>query len=906
MARSKTKSKRRTAARKSTAHKSGAAPARSTPETILSEVRRLITAGDYDGAEGLLGDHADALAERAEAHFLQARVDWMKHRPARAEQAAAKAVELAPGVAQYHNELGLAKRWQFRYFEASIDFLNAIRLEPKGQEALNNLATNYVDIGDSRGAVNCFAAMLKNRPNYPTGFSNLLFTMNYLDDLGQAELYAETRRYAERFQQPDRAPAFTARSGSRTPGQRLRVGFVSADFRDHPVAQFFEPLVDHIDRSRFELALYSNLPAVKADKVTERLRAAADIWHDVEPMSDDALVRQIVRDRVDVLVDLSGHTAGNRLKALARKPAPVQITWLGYPNTTGLDAFDYRVTDEIVEPGFGACTSETPELLADGFHCYRPPEGTPAVAPTPALENGYITFGSLNNLAKVTHKNFRMWAAILREVPDARLKMKAKGLADHTVRERICQVFEDHGIDRARLEFQEFKKQKADHLGLMREIDIALDSAPYTGTTTTCDCLWMGVPVITVAGDTPAARVSASLLHRVGLEPLVAQDEEGYVKNAVELASDVDRLAALRAEIRPAFEASPLRDEAGFAARFATMIERVWAERGDADQPASTPAPAPAATAEQARVEAGDRPAAGAAVPAAAQPDASGSDAAESDAGEIRVLHHLARTGGTLISKCLGSMDGVVLLSEAHPDGLSYIDPIRQAQEWFGLIDTDEAAAIRRSRTPFETLIDTAAERCRARGQQLVIRDWTHLDFTGVPFVRKPSYRLTTSDRLARRFGCVIKTATVRHPIDQWLSLNRLQIMQGELELRAFLRGYRTFAERAAEIGFVRYEDFTADPEGALQTLCQRLQLGFDPGYAERWPDYAKVTGDVADRAGRQRTIQPGRAKTNPEALVGRFAANADCRAALEILGYSPLNQAADGVGAAARETIVG
>lgn len=872
----------------------GGAPvagATSPAESALAQVRKLLNASDYAGAEAVLTEHWSKLEKSADAQFFMARVHWMHHRPKLSEQAAQRAVDLAPDVAKYHNELGLAKRGQNRYFEASMDFLRAIRLQPTMREVLNNLATNYIDIGDSRGALACFEAILEHKADYSSGFSNMLFTMNYVDGKPQSELYAAAVRFAERYVNPQRKPAYESRRVDPDPGRRLRVGFVSADLRDHPVAQFLLPLAERLDRDQFELAFYSNAVSVKATAQTARFKACTELWREAEPLSDDALVRQIVRDRIDILIDVSGHTAGNRLPALGRKPAPVQVTWLGYPNTTGIAAIDYRVSDEIVEPGFGVHTAERPALLADGFHCYRPTEGSPEVAPTPALANGHVTFGSLNNLAKVTPKCFRMWAAILNELPDAQLIMKARGVADSGVRERIWQNFEERGVARDRIRFLDLKASKADHLAMMSDIDIALDSAPYTGTTTTCDCLWMGVPVITMLGDTPAARVSASLMHRVGLEPLVAVDEENYVKNAVELASDVGRLADLRQAIRPAFEASALRDEPGFARKFGTMLREIWhawcAEQG-ADVPKQVP---------EAGVSAPPNDLVPPVEPAVAQAETAdphiGTNAdtdvdPDVDPDQVRVLHHMARTGGTLISKCLGAMDGVVLLSEAHPHGLQMIDAVAQAQDWFGLIDAGEAAQIRASRTPFEDLIALTNRRCAESGRRLVVRDWTHLDYTGVPFVKKPRYRLTTAACLAERFGKVSQAVTVRHPVDQWLSLNRLAIMQGRLSVRDYLRGYRKFAETAAELGFLRYEDFTAEPGNQLQRLCARLDLPFDPGYAERWADYHKITGDVNQSSAGPREIRPGRAKAHDPELVETFESYRDYHAALELLGYAP------------------
>ncbi len=251
---------------------------------------------------------------------------------------------------------------------------------------------------------------------------------------------------------------------------------------------------------------------------------------------------------------------------------------------------------------------------------------------------------------------------------------------------------------------------------------------------------------------------------------------------------------------------------------------------------------------------------------------------------KVRVVHHMARTGGTLISKCLASMDGVLLLSEIHPRGIGHFNPLDQAQGWFRLFSNEDVRRIQASPLSFPQAIDLI--RCRAdeRGQALVIRDWTHLDFTAVPFLSQRSYRLTTAEILRREFD-VVHTATVRHPIDQWLSLRRLAVMADKIELEEFLRDYRRFAETSREIGFIRYEDFTRDPDGTLETLCQRLELPFDPRYRERWKGYRYVTGDVGPNLP-VRDIAPAARRAIEPGLLERFKANDDYRAALEILGY--------------------
>ncbi|MDX1541222.1 MAG: hypothetical protein R3349_07430 [Geminicoccaceae bacterium] len=252
---------------------------------------------------------------------------------------------------------------------------------------------------------------------------------------------------------------------------------------------------------------------------------------------------------------------------------------------------------------------------------------------------------------------------------------------------------------------------------------------------------------------------------------------------------------------------------------------------------------------------------------------------------KVRLLHHMARSGGTLISKCLACMDGILLLSEIHPRGTRWFNPLIQAQRWYQLFTAEQLQAFeRQGRIDFADGIARIAERASERGRALVLRDWSHLDFTGVPFIQRPAYRLLLADALGARFD-LVQTCTVRHPIDQWLSLSRLEILQGKLFLEPFLLGHRRFAELAVEIGFARYEDFTARPDAVLGDLCRKLELGFDPGYASRWPTFDKITGDVGGSRGGGEIRVVARRPVAPELLLA-FARNADYQRSLELLGY--------------------
>ncbi|MDA0661771.1 MAG: hypothetical protein O3B08_02910 [Proteobacteria bacterium] len=319
---------------------------------------------------------------------------------------------------------------------------------------------------------------------------------------------------------------------------------------------------------------YANLE--NADDTTARLRASSDHWRWVAGIDDAQLAKQIRADEIDILVDLSGHTAGNRLLVFQRRPAPVQATWLGYPNTTGMSAIDYRITDAIADPpGAEPLWREALIRLEAGFLCYAPPADAPDVAPLPALSKGHVTFGSFNNLRKVTPAVIETWAKILRRIPTARLMLKARSFADTATRDRFIGAFVSHGVSAERVILRDTVASTAEHLGAYADVDIALDPFPYNGTTTTCEALWMGVPTVTLQGNRHAARVGASLLTHTGLCDWIAGNTGAYVEAAIRHAKDIQALATLRRGLRDLAAHSPLCDAPGFARRMEAAFERM-------------------------------------------------------------------------------------------------------------------------------------------------------------------------------------------------------------------------------------------------------------------------------------------------------------------------------------------
>jgi len=483
-----------------------------------------------------------------------------------------KAIELNPRMVGAHNNLGNLLKLLGHLKDAEACFRNAIHYDPQYVDPYNNLGNTLVSRGDIEQAILWYREAVRLKPMFADAYSNLIYSLNYPVGIPEQEIYREHREWSRRFERPILNPKRPKPRPAE--GRRLRIGYLSPDFRRHSVAFFFEPLLEAHDRSRVEVFCYANVAA--PDEVTQRIEAHAEHWRPIHNLNDDQAAALIREDRIDILVDLAGHTDRNRLMIFPRRPAPVQVNWLGYPNTTGLDAFDYRLVDAITDPpGYSdRFASETLQRLPSGFLCYRGYEEAPPVAPTPCLENGHITFGSFNNLTKVTRKVVDLWCRILKELPTARLILKSHQLEDQELRDHYVAWFQENGIDPARVEMFARIPGLADHLNFYGRVDIALDSFPYNGTTTTCEALWMGVPVLAMDGNSHRARVSKSILHRIGLPELVAADEAGLLAKAVALAGQPQRLQEMRQGMRARMGQSPLCDERGFAAD----MEQLFAE----------------------------------------------------------------------------------------------------------------------------------------------------------------------------------------------------------------------------------------------------------------------------------------------------------------------------------------
>jgi predicted O-linked N-acetylglucosamine transferase (SPINDLY family) len=452
--------------------------------------------------------------------------------------------------------------------------------DPRAVDAWLGVGNVLADRWSIPEAVEAYRAALRLQPDSPAIGSGVLFFSHYLAPADPDALFDLHRRFGETMRRTH--PPRPGRQ-SRPPetARRIRVGYVSPNFSRHSVGYFIAPVIAAHDRERFEVFCYYTHRL--SDDATARIRASADGWRDVATVSDDALEAVIREDRIDVLVDLSGHCKGNRLAVFARKPAPLQVTWLGYPDTTGLDAIDVRITDAVADPAPEADARHTERLWrVDGsFLAYEPPPDCPAVAERGGAP---VVFGSFNHAAKLNEPTIALWADILARVPGSRLVLKS-GLFDHVVtRDRVVECFERHGVAAARIEVEGWRADRTSHLGLYGGVDVALDTHPYNGTTTTCEALWMGVPVVSRAGRAHMSRVGASILRCAGLDELVADSDARYVEVAVALARDGQRRAALRATLRDRLRASPLLDHAGFTRQLERCYLQSPRTRSDRDR----------------------------------------------------------------------------------------------------------------------------------------------------------------------------------------------------------------------------------------------------------------------------------------------------------------------------------
>lgn len=486
-----------------------------------------------------------------------------------------RVLQLEPKSVYAFTHLGLIANLAGLMWVAVNMTRRALEIDPNCGQAHNNLALFMRDQGELTECRREYQEAIRLRPDDPNIFSGYLLSLNDDPDADQNWVASEHKQFGRIVKRTGRTMA----SRSFDPGRRLRIAYLSPDFRTHSVAYFIAAVLEAHDRRNVEITCYAT--GNREDAMTERIRAATNRWRKTYKMSDDELAAVIQEDEIDVIVELSGHTGNNRLAMLAERIAPVQISYLGYPNTTGLESMDYRITDAVADPHGDADTWCTEKLvrLEGGFLAYSPPSYARdlEVGELPFRRSGQITFGSFNNLAKINDKVLECWAAILARVPGSRILLKARGLRDERIKARVLKAFAgDCAIEEERVCLMGHERTIVNHLQMYNEVDLALDTFPYNGTTTTCEAMWMGVPVITLEGRCHAGRVGASLLTRVGLEEWIATDRADYIEKAVFWAGNATGLAELRMELRDRLGASPLMDGKRLAAELEAVYREAW------------------------------------------------------------------------------------------------------------------------------------------------------------------------------------------------------------------------------------------------------------------------------------------------------------------------------------------
>jgi predicted O-linked N-acetylglucosamine transferase (SPINDLY family) len=519
-------------------------------------------------AESLYRQILSQAPRHAEVLSLLAGILDDTDRPAEAATLYHRITTLLPDDADAYVGLGNALRQLGNLDAAIFAYSSAIAIRPDFAGAMNNLANALWDSGNLEEAIPLLRRAASTS-NDPATASNLLFALHFDPTTTPLQLRAEHDLWNERYGRPLFTP--TTFADPPDPVRRLRIGYVSPDLHNHPVGLFMLPLLAHHDRTHFEIACYSD---AFPDALSRQLSSLTHLWRDTRPLSDTQLVQLIRDDRIDILVDLTLHSRGSRLLAFARKPAPVQVTYLGYPSTTGLDVMDYRLSDPYLDPP-GCDTgiySETTCRLPATYWCYKPLFDVPPPGPPPAISNGFVTFGCLNNFYKLRPPVIDAWTKLLFNFPTSRLIVHAR---PGTHCRRMLDRFKDGGVDPQRIEFVDAQPLAA-YFNTYRRIDIALDSFPFPGATTTLDALWSGVPVVTLAGSSAVSRAGASILSNIALTDLIAHDTDHYTDIARSLAADLPRLSDLRATLRQKMRSSPLTDVPRFARDIEHAFRDMW------------------------------------------------------------------------------------------------------------------------------------------------------------------------------------------------------------------------------------------------------------------------------------------------------------------------------------------
>jgi len=522
------------------------------------------------GIEAALRYYQQAIAvapDQAEAYNNAAVLYFSAQEYTQAIDLLQQAIRIAPDYSEAHNNLGNALLAQGRLGAAIESYRTAASLQPEHPGVWNNLGNALIDRGDLDQGMAALEHAITPEARYPVAVSNWLMALNYRPHITLEGLYQAHKQHGPRFG----TPAAVSRKG--VTANPLRIGFVSPDFRQHPVAYLIEPVLASATPGVLEIFCYSDVG--QGDAVTARLQGYGHAWRDIHGQSDTAVADMMRRDGVRVLIDLAGHTAQARPSLFARRAAPVQVSWLGYFSTTGLAAMDYFIGDEVCTPlAWQPYFTEKLALMPHTRFCYRPPADAPAPAPLPSASGKLFTFGCFNILAKLNAEVIALWSEILRAIPDSRLILRARFLEDDDTRQALAARWQAAGAPLDRI--QMFGPvPHAQLLAAYAEIDLALDPFPFGGGMTTLEALWMGVPVLTLLGDRPAGRQSASFMQTLELPQFVAANGAEYLQCAMAVQADTKMLAAVRNTLRERMRGSPLCDEKGFMRNLVTLLQQL-------------------------------------------------------------------------------------------------------------------------------------------------------------------------------------------------------------------------------------------------------------------------------------------------------------------------------------------
>ena len=488
-----------------------------------------------------------------------------------------KAITLSDNKSRFLYNLA-RKQAEFGYWdEAEENFKKIFHLDPTFGWAISNYADLLRNTARIEEAITFYQKLEnldENDLDAPLLYSNYIANLNYINEDNE-EIYKKSKNWESRINLVE-PPNKTVFKNDKTPNRPLKIGYVSADFKQHSNSWFFLPLLENHDKKNVISYCFSDTN--HPDDITERIKQHCNHWHSITGYDNLNAYELIKNEKIDILVDLAGHLAGNRLTLFNYKPAPIQLTWLGYPNTTGLSTIDYRITDVLTDPKGEADLYYSEKLyrLPNGFLCYNPLSTAPEVCDAPCLTSSRITFGSFNNIAKVTKSTIELWAKCILNVPKSKLILKAKSLSNPSTAERIIKSFNEYGVDRERVELIPTSKSIEEHLSIYNQIDIALDTTPYNGTTTTFEALWMGVPVIALWGNRHASRVGGSILTNISHSNLVVDSKEDYIKVAKELAENPNRINKIRHHLRKKLSSSSYCDPAAFSKKMEAAYCEMW------------------------------------------------------------------------------------------------------------------------------------------------------------------------------------------------------------------------------------------------------------------------------------------------------------------------------------------